>query len=296
MNFLETAKNIETKNSVSLLTYLDFNLDSSTVDQEYPHLKLITKTKNVSLETYKVETKLNDELIYDLKRFHEVDIEAMVESVLEAEALQARHKNLFNIYKDLGEKSENEILSKFQRFLKRIFPNIKYKVYLFDNSIEGSKRLIRSILIRSNLIAARSRRGPGNFIICNGIVGSLIQDHQSFISSSNNIFSNTSAEIRSIGNIGGNIEVFINPYQKFTDNTIIIGRKTQDHDPGVYIIEDKESKEIVELSTWEGDKMIRKKSLIERLAIVHTENSNKNFLKFQVEFSKKPLWRRILGI
>ena len=52
------------------------------------------------------------------------------------------------------------------------------------------------------------------------------------------MYSNTSDKIRSIGIIG-NIEVFINPFQRFTDNNIIIGRKTQEHEPGVYIVENK---------------------------------------------------------
>ena len=295
MDFLETAKNLETGHSHGTITYLDFNLDPSTSDKDYPHLKLMTKTRHIELETYQVKSRIDEELIADLKVFHAVDGEAMVRSVLESESLIQRQKKLLDIYNILGEESSNEILTGWKKTIKKIFKKIRYNTYLINDSIEGSRLLIYSILSKSNLIAARSRRGPGNFIICNGQVGTLIQDHPSFVYLENKVYSNTSDKIRSIGIIG-NIEVFINPFQRFTDNNIIIGRKTQEHEPGVYIVENKGSKEIMETAMWEESKMIKSKSLREKLAFVDTENASRNFVKFEVEFTKKPLWRRMLFI
>jgi hypothetical protein len=259
-------------------------------------LKLRTNTKHIQLETYQVKSRIDEDLIADLKVFHAVDGEEMIRSVLESEALINRQRKLLEIYSGLGEESEKEMLTGWRKTIKRIFPKIRYKTYLINDSIEGSKLLIYSIIKRSNIIAARSRRGPANFIVCNGQVGSLIQDHPSFVYSENTVYNNTADKIRSIGSIGGNIEIFINPFQRFTDNTIIIGRKTQEHEPGVYIVENKESKEIIETAMWDSGKMIKTKSLIEKLALVKTENSSKNFIKFEVEFTKKPLWRRMLFI
>jgi hypothetical protein len=296
MDFLETAKNLETTHSHGTITYLDFNLDPSTSDKDYPHLKLNTKTKHIELQTYQVKSRIDEDVIADLKLFHAVDGEGMVRSVLESESLIQRQKNLLNIYNILGEETAGEILTGWKKTIKKIFPKIRYKTYLINDSIEGSKLLIYSIISRSHLIAARSRRGPANFIICNGQVGSLIQDHPSFVYINNNIPVSLSDKIRSIGSIAGNIEVFINPFQRFTDNNIIIGRKTQEHEPGVYIVENKGSKEIMETAMWEESKMIKSKSLREKLAFVDTENASRNFVKFEVEFTKKPLWRRMLFV
>lgn len=294
MDFLETAKNLETGHGHGIITYLDFNLDPITSDKDYPHLKLMTNTKHIQLETYQVKSRIDEDLIADLKVFHAVDGEEMIRSVLESEALINRHRKLLEIYSGLGEESEKEMLTGWKKTIKKIFSKIRYKTYLINESIEGSKLLISSIIRRSNIIAARSRRGPANFIICNGQVGALIRDHTSF--SPGNISISLSDKIRSIGSIGGNIEVFINPFQRFTDNTIIIGRKTQEHEPGVYIVENKGSKEIMETAMWDAGKMIKTKSLIEKLAFVQTENASRNFIKFEVEFTKKPLWRRMLFI
>ena len=296
MDFLETAKNLETGHSHGTITYLDFNLDPSTSDKDYPHLKLITKTKHIELQTYQVKSRIDEELIADLKVFHAVDGEAMINSVLESESLLQRQKKLLDVYSVLSDETEKEIMSGWKKTLRKIFPKIRYKTYLINDSIEGSKLLIYSILSKSNLIAARSRRGPGNFIICNGQVGTLIQDHPSFVYLENKVYSNTSDKIRSIGSIGGNVEVFINPFQRFTDNTIIVGRKTQEHEPGVYIVENKGSKEIMETAMWEESKIVKSKSLREKLSFVNTENASRNFVKFEVEFTKKPMWRRMLFI
>jgi hypothetical protein len=296
MDFLETAKNLETTHSHGTITYLDFNLDPSTSDKDYPHLKLNTKTKHIELQTYQVKSRIDEDVIADLKLFHAVDGEGMVRSVLESESLIQKQKRLLDIYSVLSDATEKEIMTVWEKTLKKIFPKIRYKSYLINDSIEGSRLLIHSILSRSNLIAARSRRGPGNFIICNGHVGTLIQDLPSFVHLENNVYNNTSDKIRSIGSIAGNIEVFINPFQRFTDNNIIIGRKTQEHEPGVYIVENKGSKEIMETAMWEESKMIKSKSLREKLAFVDTENASRNFVKFEVEFTKKPLWRRMLFV
>lgn len=294
MKFLDTAKHSETASNRNMITYLDFTLDPNNPD--YPHLKLSKKTKHIELVTYQVKSTIDENTIADLKMFHAVDGEEMIRSVLESESLAQRNKKLLDIYSILGEESADEIINEWKKIIKKIFPKIRYKSYLINNSIEGSELLISNIISRSHLIGVRNRRGPANFIICNGAVGALIQDHPSFVRLENNVFSNTSNEIRSVGSIGENIEVFINPFQRFTDNTLIIGRKTQENEPGVYILENKGAREIMETVMIEDNKIIKSKSLHEKLAFVHTKNSSRNFIKFEVAFTKKPLWKKILSI
>jgi hypothetical protein len=257
MKFLDTAKHSETASNRNMITYLDFTLDPNNPD--YPHLKLSKKTKHIELVTYQVKSTIDENTIADLKIFHAVDGEEMIRSVLESESLTQRNKKLLDIYSILGEESADEIMNEWKKIIKKIFPKIRYKSYLINNSIEGSELLISNIISRSHLIGVRNRRGPANFIICNGAVGALIQDHPSFVRLENNVFSNTSNEIRSVGSIGENIEVFINPFQRFTDNTVIIGRKTQENEPGVYILENKGAREIIETVMIEDNKIIKSK-------------------------------------
>jgi len=291
MKFLETAKHLETKNPVVAIPYLDQEL---TRENE---LKLVTKIKNVQLQTYTIKSSINESTMEDLKMFHAVDGESMVKSVLESESLVQRQKKLSDLYKELGEISENELLSKWQKTIKKIFPNIKYKKYLTNPFKEGSDLLVRSIIMNSNLIAKRSRRSGADFILCGRAVATLIQDSFNFnYNDTNTISLSNGNEINSIGNINDRISVFVDNNIAFSDNMILLGRITRDRETGVYIVEDTSSREIMETSSWGESSIIKKILLIEKLAFISMENSHVNFIKYDVAFSKKPLWRKILSI
>lgn len=311
MNFLETACNLDTKNGTGTITYLDFtsypdtqenkanyNRSTGLFPGEYETLQLSTFSKFVELQTFRVTSKMNSEMEKDLHYYHGIPSASdMMIPVLENEALSQRHKKLSEIYNELGGESQKEILnqSKWKRFLVKLFPNLKFPVYTINDSIEGSKIIVNSIIIRCNLIAARSRRGAGDFVICNGFTGALIQDHPAFVYNEGDLRLNTlSSQNRFIGTIAGRISVFIDPNKGFQDNTIIIGRRTKETDPGVYIIENKESRKTEEMV--DPVSFNKNITLTERLAFVKVGNSNKNFLKFEVSFTKKPLWRKILCI
>jgi hypothetical protein len=291
MNFLKTAKNLDVKTPTFTIPYLEPEIKGEN------ELKLVTKAKNVQLETYTIKSSINESAMEDLKMFHALDGESMVKSVLESESLIQRHKKLSGLYKELGGISENELLPKWQKTIKKIFPSIKYKKYLTNSFKEGSDLLVRSIMTNSHLIASRSRRGPADFVLCGRAVASLIQDSPSFHYNDTNTINLTNGnQINSIGNINDRISVFVDNNIAFSDNTIILGRITRDQEAGVYIVEDSSSKEIIETSNWEGFSMIKNILLIERLAFVSMEKSHRNFIKFEVSFSKKPLWRKILNL
>jgi hypothetical protein len=291
MKFLETAKHLETKNPVVTIPYLDQELTGEN------ELKLVTKIKHVQLQTYTIKSSINESTMEDLKMFHAVDGESMVKSVLESESLVQRQKKLSDLYKELGEISENELLSKWQKTIKKIFPNIKYKKYLTNPFKEGSELLVRSIVMNSNLIARRSRRSGADFILCGRAVATLIQDSPNFnYNDTNTISLSNGNEINSIGNINDRISVFVDNNIAFSDNMILLGRITRDQETGVYIVEDTSAREIMETSSWEESSIIKKILLIERLGFISMENSHVNFIKYDVAFSKKPLWRKILSI
>ena len=308
MNFLETACNLDTKTSTGTINYLDFpssffnektydNWGSISQGEDYGVLSLSAFSKFVQLQTFRVSSKTNHEFEKDLAYFHGADASSMLLPVLENEAAMQRYKKLSDVYNKLGDESEKDILneSKWKRFLVKIFPSLKFPLYTNNDSIEGSKILINSIIIRSNLIATRSRRGPGDFVICSGFTGALIQDHPSFVYNEGDLrITSLSGQIRFIGTISGRIGVFIDPNKRFEDNTIIVGRRTKETEPGVYIVENKDAKDTQEiLDPVSFNKTI---ALTEKLAFVEIGNANRNFLKFDVSFSKKPLWRKILSI
>lgn len=307
MKFLETAFNKEIKEANTTITYLDtesYPIDKikdwgSKESDGYETMSIKAFTKFVALESFSVSFSYNMSMERDIENMHGLDLESMMKSVLENESLFNREKRLNEIYNNLGNKSENEIIisSKWRKILLKIFPKMEFPTYIEDTNINGVKKLISSIILRANLIGVKSRRGPGDFIVCNGLIGSLIQDHPSFVFINNEIggIKNPIGN-RLIGTIGGRILVFVNPNMAFKDTSILIGRITKESQPGVYILENKELKKIDKLEnnfSPNGEKKIR---LVERLSFVTVGDCSSNFIRFTISLNKKPLWRKILFV
>jgi hypothetical protein len=309
MRFLDTAFNTETEDNFKVIRYLDLdkvknekledNSQWGTKEigvREYPEISLRVFEKFVSLSLFSVSSRINTNQSKDIMDLHGVNINDMMGSVLKNESFLTKQKNLYSVYKGLAEKPENDISngSRWRSFIKRIFPKIKFPVYLGKDPVDNSKILIKNIFLQSNLIASRSRRGYGDFLICNSSVGALIQDHPSFIFSERNGLITNPGEIYYAGNIGNKIAVFIDPNKSFKDKEVLIGRVTKEGEPGVYIVENKKSQLLDEfLDPLTLEKNIR---LLERLAFIDVGNPSQNFTRFEVEFSNKPLWKKILCI
>lgn len=287
MKFLETALHLNIEGDTGTILYFDM------VEEKNGDLRLDSKMKHLSLETYRISAKLDNSLLQDLKQFHSVDGEAMAMTVLDNESKLNRHKKLSGIYHMLGDMSNEDLLSRRRRIIRKIFPKVRFKEYVTNMEREGSDNLFRSIIVRSNMIATRSRRGGGDFILCGRSTATLIQDHPSFVPNTDGLSIIEHQMISSIGVLNRRIEVFVDNNMKFSDNTIIVGRSTKNSEPGVYIAENKNLRELVETVSQESDKKIY---LNERLAFVATDNAKLNFIKYEVSFTKKPIWRKILGI
>lgn len=286
MNFLETAFHLNTDSGTCTILYLDMEGDGDK-------FALVSKMNHVSLETFKISAKMDSGLLQDLKQFHAVDGETMAMQVIERESLAQRQKKLSEIYHTLGDKTSEELLSRKKKIIRKIFPKVKFQEYATNMAREGSANLVRSIMVRSNMIASRSRRGGGDFILCGRSTAALIQDHPSFEHNTDNFSLSDFQTISSIGVLNGRMQVYVDNNMKFSDNTIIVGRFTKASEPGVYIVENKGSRELVEAMLSGSDKNIY---LNERLAFKATDNAHLNFIKYEVSFTKKPLWKRILGI
>jgi hypothetical protein len=286
MKFLETAFHLNTDSGTCTITYLDMEGDRDK-------LTLVSKMNHVSLETFKISAKMDSELLQDLKQFHAVDGEAMAIQAIERESFAQRQKKLSEVYHTQGDKTSEELLSRKKKIIRKIFPKVKFQEYVTNMASEGSENLVRSIMVKSNMIAARSRRGGGDFILCGRSTATLIQDHSSFVHNTDNFSLSDFQTISSIGVLNGRMQVYVDNNMKFSDSTIIVGRFTKANESGVYIVENKGSRELVETMLSESDKNIY---LNERLAFKATDNAHLNFIKYEVSFTKKPLWKRILGI
>jgi len=304
-DFLDTACRIKMDTPGGVIPYLDLGENSDIIENnwgegpifpntsnEYKSLSLKTKTKFIETSIFKVRTKINKELEKDLSYYHGLeksDMDSLSNSTLIHEALNGSQRRLYDLYKNLGNTSSEEVnySTSWKRFL---YLTLGIKPITYTNDVA------RSIIVFSNLIAARSRRGKGDFVIVNPRIGSLLQDSKYFSFIESNRIALVDRFIIKIGSISG-ISVYVNNYLKWDENEIVIGRKAEVNSPGVYYLEYMRDIQDSELIVNPSDLVpciIRE--LTERSATVCVGDSgNKLYYTARVETTKKPLWRRIIG-
>ena len=304
-DFLDTACRIKMNTPQGVIPYLDLEENSDIIENnwnegpifpntstEYKSLSLKTKTKFIETSTFKVRTKINKELENDLSYYHGLeksDTDSLTNSTLIHEALNGSQRRLYDLYKNLGNTSSEEVnySTRWKRFL---YLTIGIKPITYTDDVA------RSIIVFSNIIAVRSRRGRGNFVIVNPRIGSLLQDSKYFSFIGANRITLVDRVITKIGSISG-ISVYVNNYLKWDENEIVIGRRSEANSSGVYYLEymrDIESSDVIVDPSNFIPNTIRE--LKEKSATVCVGDSgNKLYLTARVETSKKPLWRRIIG-
>jgi hypothetical protein len=282
--FLDTAARVEMNAPNGTITFLDIVEAEPVKPGEIPQVGLQAKTKFVQAENYKVTAEYNQELANDLLRLHGLSAADQTKSSIFNEGLVETQLQLLRTYRAEGIKHNLSRRTKWETFLNKWF-KLDFPLYVGEAGVD------RKILFLSNLIASASRRGPANFVVVNTQLLAYIQDSVAFT------FANHAAEemggnIRYVGNLN-NIMVFIDPYQKFSDTSILIGRITRPSEPGAYFTE--YSREFLELDI-NGPESKKRIALSSRHSIVTTENSTTNYWTGTIIPAKKPIWRKLLGI
>jgi len=228
---------------------------------------------------------MRKELMTDLSFLHGVDINQMILDTLENEAISENQKLLLSKYISLGERTRNKDLkkSRWNSFLLRFISESHFSFYF--NSPDD---LIKKILAKSNHIGIRSRRGNGDFIICPLKYSTYIMESPKFAYRKTREVSESPENIDFVGTIGDRIQVFIDRNASFTEDRILIGRRTSENDPGVYFISGDKSTE--EFTDTDGNKKI---TLTYRQAIFNTEGCEGLFDIIRVNDSKRPFWKKL---
>lgn len=286
MNFLSTACRKENTNPAGVLYYLD-TIRGEDKDG-YDTLELSTKEKFYQLESYRVSSTMRKELISDLSFLHGVDINQMILDTLENEATVENQRLLLSKYTSLGEITRDKDLkkSKWNRFLL-LFISESHFSFHFDSPDD----LIKKILAKSNHIGIRTRRGNGDFIICPLKYSTYIMESPRFAYRTTREVSESPENIDFIGTIGDRIQVFIDRNASFTEDRILIGRRTSESDPGVYFISGDKSTE--EFMDTDGNKKI---TLTYRQAIFNTEGCEGLFDIIRVNDSKRSFWKKLFCV
>ena len=112
-----------------------------------------------------------------------------------------------------------------------------------ENLHTHQRRIASRVLAAANLIAQVSRRGRAQWIVTNATIVTALQDAANYVVApmTNTLTQDGSQSLYFAGSIAG-LNVYCDPYMKWDDNRVCVGRKSNGNDPGVifmpYILAD----------------------------------------------------------
>jgi hypothetical protein len=97
------------------------------------------------------------------------------------------------------------------------------------------RKLITKIAHASNYIATEGRVGPAQYLITNGGLAAALQDIAGYTINPVKSKLNGQGQLYPVGSIG-DISIYVDPYMRYNDNRIVLGRKNNPDQPGVIFV------------------------------------------------------------
>ena len=97
------------------------------------------------------------------------------------------------------------------------------------------RKLITKIAHASNYIATEGRVGPAQYLITNGGLAAALQDIAGYTINPVKSKINASGQLYPVGSIG-DISIYVDPYMRYNDNRIVLGRKNNPDQPGIVFV------------------------------------------------------------
>ena len=193
-------------------------------------------TKSVAIGTIEVSSALRRTEIEDIKANTGMDIVQKMESVLVNELSQTISKQIVAKVFEMGD-------------LNRASAPLRGTDSIFDldTSYAGAgivsgetthavqRKLITKIAHASNFIATEGRVGPAQYLVTNGGLAAAIQDIAGYTINPVKSKINGQGQLYPVGQIG-DISVYVDPYMRYNDNRIVLGRKNNPDQPGVIFV------------------------------------------------------------
>lgn len=193
-------------------------------------------TKSVAVGTIEVTSALRRTEIEDIKANTGMDIVQKMESILVNELSQTISKQIVAKVFEMGD-------------LNRTSAPLRAGAPLFDlnTNYVGSggpggetthavqRKLITKMVHASNFIATEGRVGPAQYAVTNGGLAASLMDIAGYTINPSKSKINGSGQMYPVGQIG-DITVYVDPYMKYNDNRICLGRKNNPDQPGIIFV------------------------------------------------------------
>jgi len=228
-------------------------------------------TKSVKVGDIEISSTLKRTQIEDIKASTGMDIVQKLESVLINELTQTISKQIVMKIQELGEENRASHTapkdangnSKFD-FDVDAYTDVSGSAPGGETYHSIQRKLVAKINNASNFIATDGRVGPAQYLVTNGNIASILQDVAGYTLNPANLSKmNTNGQLYPMGNIG-NIAIYVDPYMRWDDNRIFLGRKNSVDQPGLIFIPYlmAQSISLISEATWAPRMLIRSRYAI----------------------------------
>ena len=187
-------------------------------------------TKFVEAKTSQVSISATVEQIQDLNRVWNFDAISMLENVAVNELAQTINKEIVSKVKNLATTHATAAASA-EGYVASV--NVQPGTGTFENVTTSQRKLVTKILESANLIYHRARFGAGTFAVVSAKVASAMADAAGYsIAPFNNDLGSAAGTLYPAGKVHG-LTIYVDPNLAFNNNTVLIGRKGADEEPGL---------------------------------------------------------------
>jgi len=231
-------------NWTSKLKSGDYPMDRQADDNSYSGVvgpKISSKT--ITVGTIEVSSALRRTEIEDIKANTGMDIVQKMESILVNELSQTISKQIVAKIFEMG--SLNRANSPLRTGATSVTATAS-TIFDLNTNYAGSlvggetthavqRKLITKISHASNYIATEGRVGPAQFLITNGGLAAALQDIAGYTINPTRSKMNGQGQLYPVGSIG-DIAIYVDPYMRYNDNRIVLGRKNNADQPGIIFV------------------------------------------------------------
>jgi len=221
-------------------------------------------TKTIQVGDVEITSSLKRTQIEDIKAATGMDIVQKLESVLVNELTQTISKQIVAKVSELADKNRIAWTTPQAAGVSKFDFNVDAYLAVGAATPGGEtthsiqRKLIAKINNASNFIATEGRVGPAQYLVTNGNLASVIQDVAGYTLNPVKANLNSNGQLFPMGNVG-NVSIYVDPYQRWDDNRIFLGRKNSVEQPGLVFVPYlmAQSIQLISEATWAPRMMIR---------------------------------------
>lgn len=197
-------------------------------------------TKSIAVGTIEVSSALRRTEIEDIKANTGMDIVQKMESILVNELSQTISKQIVAKIFEMGDLNRTSaplggtgsITSQTIFDLDTAYVNVGPGG---ETTHAVQRKLITKMVHASNYIATEGRVGPAQYAVTNGGLAAAMMDIAGYTINPTKSKINGSGQLYPVGQIG-DIQIYVDPYLRYNDNRIVLGRKNNPDQPGIIFV------------------------------------------------------------